>query len=520
MTTLITANIQTIDATTDLVVGLGNNPRIILYSNNSGIAITNSSANVILSINSSSNVVLANTVLGVGGGLSSVANVTGTGQLISSGNITPTIITSNTTAYNPTGLANSFIIRLQANSTASGNNTTISEPYISGIVPNINNQIITISNIGAQKIQLRNEDSVNETTAANRFSLPNHIWLYGYQSIQLIYDGVKSRWTPLTFLGASPILSLGYEYDNTNTLRTDYKSLLTKGFFCGGSTTTASPFIAVATADRTTYSSETTAAVTGANLSLARWGNGGAGNVDKGFFVGGFGTAPLNTLSATADRTTFSTELTAAVSGANLPVAKAYIAGAGNADKGFFSGGQTPGVTNTTDRTTYSSETTAAVTGANLTAVRTLTGAAGNADKGFFVGGQSPTYQTTIFRTVYSTELCVTLGIVLATASSQLTGEGNADKGFFIGGRTPTIFLTTANKIPYSSETLITVTGAALSLARAGPAGAGNADKGFITGGQSPTLVTTADRTTYSSETTAAVTGANLSQARYYSSGI
>ena len=98
-----------------------------------------------------------------------------------------------------------------------------------------------------------------------------------------------------------------------------YKSQLTKGFFSGGSTGSY-----LATADRTTYATETTAAVSGANLSQARGYLAAAGNVDKGFFSGGYTGA----LVATADRTTYATETTAAVSGANLSQARYFLAAA------------------------------------------------------------------------------------------------------------------------------------------------------------------------------------------------
>jgi len=98
-----------------------------------------------------------------------------------------------------------------------------------------------------------------------------------------------------------------------------YKSQLTKGFFSGGYAGTY-----LATADRTTYSTETTAAVSGANLSQDRYGLAAAGNADRAFFCGGY----TGTNVATADRTTYSTETTAAVSGANLSNARRQLTAA------------------------------------------------------------------------------------------------------------------------------------------------------------------------------------------------
>ena len=173
-----------------------------------------------------------------------------------------------------------------------------------------------------------------------------------------------------------------------------HKTHLTKGFFSGGDTGSYQ-----VTADRTTYSTETTAAVSGANLSQARYSLAAAGNTEKGFFSGGY----TGSYVATANRTTYSTETTAAVTGANLSQARGYLAAAGNAEKGFFSGGAT---VVTADRTTYSTETTAAVTGSNLSQARYGLAAAGNAEKGFFSGGStgSDPGVATSDRTTYSTE--------------------------------------------------------------------------------------------------------------------
>lgn len=173
----------------------------------------------------------------------------------------------------------------------------------------------------------------------------------------------------------------------------------TKGFNAGGI-----PAVSAA-ADRTTYSSETTSAVPGANLSVARNGPGSAGNSTKAFFVGGYNPS----VSVTADRTTHSTETTAAVPGANLSASRGRLGGAGNSTKAFFLGGFNPAAVVTADRTTYSTEATAAVPGANLSTAKGYYGSAGNADKGFWIGGGTglgPAFGqiATTDRTTYSTE--------------------------------------------------------------------------------------------------------------------
>jgi hypothetical protein len=193
-----------------------------------------------------------------------------------------------------------------------------------------------------------------------------------------------------------------------------------KGFFSGGFTGADS-----VVADRTTYSTEVTAAVSGANLSVARRYLAAAGNATKGFFSGGF----AGTYSAVADRTTYATEVTAAVSGANLSVARYGLAAAGNATKGFFSGGTTGSDSVVADRTTWATEVTAAVSGANLSVARQLLGAAGNAAKGFFSGGNTGADSAVADRTTYATE--VTAAVSGANLSLARNGPGAAGTGIF-----------------------------------------------------------------------------------------
>jgi hypothetical protein len=189
-----------------------------------------------------------------------------------------------------------------------------------------------------------------------------------------------------------------------------------KGFFSGGTTGSVS-----LVADRTTYATETTAAVSGANLSAARSHLAAAGNAFKGFFSGG----STGTDSAVANRTTYDTETTVAVSGANLSVARDGPSATGNAFKGFFSGGHTSAVSAVADRTTYATEVTAAVSGANLSAARQGLAAAGDASKGFFSGGDTGSQSAVADRTTYATEVTAAVsGANLSVARSFLDAAG------------------------------------------------------------------------------------------------
>jgi len=90
---------------------------------------------------------------------------------------------------------------------------------------------------------------------------------------------------------------------------------------------------------------------------------------NTGYFGGGF-PGP----SSTMDKVTYSTDTTAAVPGANLSVARSYLAATGNSTSGYFGGGAGSGfpvpVYSTMEKVTYASDTTSTVSGAALSAAR------------------------------------------------------------------------------------------------------------------------------------------------------
>lgn len=303
-----------------------------------------------------------------------------------------------------------------------------------------------------------------------------------------------------------------------------YRTYRDKGFFAGGQTPTV-----VANGVATVFSSETTSAVLGTNLSQARWGGGSSGTLDKGYIAGGAPTAsaPFGGLLATTDRTTYSSESTAAVSGANLTGVRLYISAAGNQDKGFYSGGITPAQVATSARISYDSESCAVVAGAALSQARYMGGTAtGNSDKGFWSGGLSApaTFLATADRTTYSTESTAAVtGANLSQVRWAAAGVGNEDKGFISGGTiTAPTFYATTGRTTYSTEVHAAVTGANLSQARWAPGASGDLDKGFFVGGMvGPTsTAATGGRTTYSTEVHAAVAGVNLPYTRGWMSSL
>ena len=98
---------------------------------------------------------------------------------------------------------------------------------------------------------------------------------------------------------------------------------ISAGYFAGGSTDISDGYANRATADKLAFSTDTTAAVTTANLIQARYAIGASASAAAGYFAGGYAGANL----ATADKLSFSTDATAAQTSADLPVALRGIAG-------------------------------------------------------------------------------------------------------------------------------------------------------------------------------------------------
>jgi hypothetical protein len=137
----------------------------------------------------------------------------------------------------------------------------------------------------------------------------------------------------------------------------------TKGYVAGGFTT-ATPVVAVATADKITFAGDSTAAQTTANLSTARKASAGlAEGTTKGYWAGGYTGSIITSCVVTAESVTFSSDTTAAKTTANLSAFRAEsFAGSDGSTKGYWCGGQTGAASTRVDKITFSTDTTAALT--------------------------------------------------------------------------------------------------------------------------------------------------------------
>jgi hypothetical protein len=294
----------------------------------------------------------------------------------------------------------------------------------------------------------------------------------------------------------------------------------TYGYFVGGSTGAA-----VATADRITFSTGTTAAFTAANLSTGRFGLAALSDkVTYGYFAGGNTGANV----ASFERITFSSGTTVSFTAANLSQARSLLAGLSDASEyGYFAGGSTGADINvaTADRVTFSTGTAAAFTAANLSqARRVLTALSDGTTYGYFAGGFISANTNVADRIAFSTGTTAAYTAAnLSEARRGLAGLSDAiTYGYFIAGRT-TVYVVTADRITFSTGTTAAYTAANLQTGKGFLASSSDGNEyGYIAGGLtgSDVYVATADRIVFSTGTREAFTSANLSQARSSLAGL
>ncbi len=286
------------------------------------------------------------------------------------------------------------------------------------------------------------------------------------------------------------------------------------GYFGGGKIPSD-----VSIMDKINFSSDTTAAVPGANLSAARSYLSATGNTTHGYFGGGGPSL------SRMDKVTYSTDTTAYTPAANFSVNRYINAATGNSDAGYFGGG-TPGPSpaglNTIDKTTYSTVTTSLLpaTG-NLSQARRMTAAVGNPSAGYFGGGYVfPDTVSTMDKITYSNDTTAALpgaNIPAVEGRHDHAATGNSTHGYFGGGRDefPTTLM---DKITYSTDTIAAVPGARLSQKRYLLAATGNLDSGYFIAGYYPsssTRTSVVEKVTYSTDTISTISNASATVARY-----
>lgn len=281
----------------------------------------------------------------------------------------------------------------------------------------------------------------------------------------------------------------------------------------------------VATADRITFSTGTTAASTVSNLSGIRYGGAGVSDTTVyGYTMGGWSGATV----ATTDRVFFATSATAASTISNLSGVRYSSSGVSDgAIYGYAMGGDSTGSSafvTTTDRITFTTSITIASTVSNVSQARGyFLPVSDAAVYGYVMGGNTGAAVSTGDRITFSNS-ATAASTVSNLSQARHQGCGLSDGvtyGYALGGYTGAGVVTT-DRITFSTSVTAASTANNLSQARyAVTAGASDGvTYGYSLGGYTGAYVATTDRTTFSSSTTAAFTAANLSTIRGYSIGL
>jgi hypothetical protein len=179
--------------------------------------------------------------------------------------------------------------------------------------------------------------------------------------------------------------------------------------------------------DRIDFSSDLTRAIPrGSGPSLTRMA--AVSNSSYGWFGGGY-----NPTSSSVTRINFSNDLSTRSPRGNLFQQRHYLAATGNSNYGWFAGGRNPSpitfTVETVDRIDYTNDLATALQRGPLNSARSLHAAVGNSNYGWFSGGDSGgvTYE----RINFSNDSINSLTRIPNSPSLVALGTGNNNYGWF-----------------------------------------------------------------------------------------
>jgi|TARA_B100000085_G_scaffold45305_1_gene38507 hypothetical protein len=234
-------------------------------------------------------------------------------------------------------------------------------------------------------------------------------------------------------------------------------------YFAGGRPKDQSPY---STVEKLTYTSETMALLpSGSNLSIARDRLAGTSSPSAGYFGGGQEPSGSPSKANRMDKMTFSTDSTSAIPGGNLSSRRERLAATGNTTHGYFGGGQDSPEYTTVDKLTYSNDTTAVAPSAALSVARVSLGAIGNDTHGYFGNGNPGPNGQVSEKLTYATDTSAVIPNLAGPGErSQYATAGNISQGYFIGGTYPT--QSTVFKLTYATDVSMSAPGAYLPEAK------------------------------------------------------
>jgi len=257
-----------------------------------------------------------------------------------------------------------------------------------------------------------------------------------------------------------------------------------QGFDTGYNTGGATPG-AVSITDKTTYTTDTTARVPGANINTGdRKGLKGCGSATAGYYGGGFPA------SDTVNKMPYSTETMATLPG-TLNAARGYLSACSSDLAGYWSGGA-PGSNSSTDKCTFSTDTVSRAPGADLSVARAFVNASGNTQIGFIGGGfLSPNYYSTMDKLSFSGDTVAQAPAASMTdACEDYNASANGFFGYFAGGFGPgSTVHSRVDKCNFVVDTTARIPGADLTQQVFKQGQTGTALAGYLSGGQTPARI-------------------------------
>ena len=290
------------------------------------------------------------------------------------------------------------------------------------------------------------------------------------------------------------------------------------GYFGGG----APPFAtnARSTVDRIDYSNDTADAVPRGPLDGGRYRHSAQGNANFGYFMGG------DTANSTlVERIDYFNDLANTSPRGNLEVGGPFGAATGNDDFAYRGGGFTSGGANSSkmERIEYASDVALSLEKGPLTAKRYSLAATGNLNFGYFAGGILPgsTPSSSIDRIDYSNDsIKAAPRGPLSEARTRHGGVGNADFGYF-GGSSSGPSSQKVDRVDYANDTATAIyKGALFSPGRYDDGNVSTLNHGYFAGGNTPGPHTSKiDRIDFANDTNNAATKGGVSISRYLLQG-
>ena len=272
----------------------------------------------------------------------------------------------------------------------------------------------------------------------------------------------------------------------------------------------------VSTVERIDYINDTIGTSVRTPLPESHYGASFVGNINNGYYGGGFTPGP--TAKSSVFRVSYSND-TSVLAVGPLATTQGFFGSqaAGNNSYGWFAGGYPANGVSSVMRIDYSSDNSTASTRGPLAAGKYGMAATGNSDYGYWSGG-IPGPVSTVQRIDYSNDTATSspkgpLSLIRRYAAAT----GNSDYGWIGEGNRPSPIAaySTVDRIDYSNDTATAVAKGPLTQARYQLTATGNKSYGYWFGGYYPSSYSTIDRVDYSNDTATANGKGYITQARY-----